>query len=54
MRRLQKAPAYPLIPFAPLVLAGSVLALEILTFARVVSLTRAVEALRSQRNPLSA
>ncbi len=49
MRRLQKAPAFPFFPFVPIMVAGGLLALEILTFARVTSLGRSVEqALRIQ------
>jgi hypothetical protein len=54
-RRLQKAPAFPLFPFVPLAIAGGVLTLSILTFVRVVHLSRAVDnALRTQRGGATA
>jgi hypothetical protein len=43
IRRLQKVPAFPLIPFMPMLIAGGLLALSILTFTRVVRLNRAME-----------
>jgi hypothetical protein len=55
MRRLHRAPAFPLFPFVPLVVASGLVALEILTFARLVSLGRSVEqALRIQSGGATA
>ena len=55
MRRLQKAPAFPLFPFMPMAVAGGLLALSILTFARVVRLSRVMEvALNTKASGASA
>ena len=55
LRRLQKAPAFPVFPFVPLVMAGSLLTLSLLTFARLVHVSRQLEtALRTQRGGATA
>jgi hypothetical protein len=55
LRRLQKAPAFPLFPFVPLVMAGSLMTLSLLTFARVMQMSRQLEtALRTQRGGATA
>jgi hypothetical protein len=45
LRRIRNIPFFPLFPFGPLLLAGSVLALEVFTLIRMRRLAQSVEAL---------
>jgi hypothetical protein len=49
MERIRRLPLYPFVPFGPLLIAGTVLALEAFAIARLRRLTRLVnELLESQ------
>jgi hypothetical protein len=48
-KQIKKLPLYPLLPFGPLVIVGSLLAFQTFLFARLRRLTRSVDALAGGR-----
>jgi hypothetical protein len=42
--RLQNLPAFPLFPLMPMLIAGTVLTLTVMTFTRVVQISRQLNA----------
>jgi hypothetical protein len=51
LKRMQKLPLFPLLPFGPILLAGSVVALEAFILGRLRRLSRAVDKLAQSQPP---